>query len=48
MLDIDLSAETVTIAPPEGLLDLYREGAASIPDDGDEDDEQEERSSRRA
>ncbi len=48
VLDIDLSAETVTIAPPEGLLDLYREGAASIPDDGDEDDEQEERSSRRA
>ena len=47
VLDIDLSAETVTIAPPEGLLDLYREGAASIPDDGDEDDEQEERSSRR-
>lgn len=48
VLDIDLSAETVTIAPPEGLLDLYREGAASIPDDGDEDDEQEESSSRRA
>ncbi len=48
VLDIDLSAETVTIAPPEGLLDLYREGAVSIPDDGDEDDEQEERSSRRA
>lgn len=48
VLDIDLSAETVTIAPPEGLLDLYREGAASIPDDGNEDDEQEERSSRRA
>ena len=48
VLDIDLSAETVTIAPPEGLLDLYREGAASIPDDGDEDEEQEERSSRRA
>lgn len=48
VLDIDLSAETVTVAPPEGLLDLYREGAASIPDDGDEDDEQEESSSRRA
>ena len=48
VLDIDLSAETVTIAPPEGLLDLYREGAVSVPDDGDEDDEQEERSSRRA
>ena len=48
VLDIDLSAETVTIAPPEGLLDLYREGAVSVPDDGEEDDEQEERSSRRA
>ena len=47
VLDIDLSAETVTIAPPEGLLDLYREGASAVPDDG-EDDEQEERSSRRA
>ena len=47
VLDIDLSAETVTIAPPEVLLDLYREGASAVPDDG-EDDEQEERSSRRA
>ena len=33
--DIDLTAETATIAPPEGLLDLYREGAsADVPDDG--------------
>lgn len=48
VLDIDLSAETVTIAPPEGLLDLYRDGASSVPDDGDEDDAQEERSIRRA
>ena len=48
VLDIDLSAETVTIAPPEGLLDLYREGASSVPDDGDEDADQEERSPRRS
>ena len=47
VLDIDLSAETVTIAPPEGLLDLYREGASSVPDDGDEVADQEELSSRR-
>ena len=48
VLDIDLSAETVTIAPPEGLLDLYREGASSVPDDGDEVADQEELSSRRS
>lgn len=47
VLDIDLSAETVTIAPPEGLLDLYREGTSSVPDDGDEVADQEELSSRR-
>ena len=34
VLDIDLDAEVVTIAPPEGLLDLYRGGSAEAPDDG--------------
>ena len=48
VLDIDLSAETVTIAPPEGLLDLYREGASSVPDDADENADQEQRSPRRS
>ncbi|HJD97619.1 ribosome maturation factor RimM [Mailhella massiliensis] len=39
VLDIDLSAETATIAPPEGLLDLYREGAAAnVPDDGKDEE----------
>ena len=43
--DIDLSARTAVIAPPEGLLDLYRDGASSdSPDDGLE----EESSSRKA
>ncbi|MBQ8664450.1 MAG: 16S rRNA processing protein RimM [Mailhella sp.] len=38
VLDIDLSAEVVTIAPPEGLLDLYRSSAAQdAPDDGQDD-----------
>ena len=38
--DIDLTAETATIAPPEGLLDLYREGAAAdLPDDGQEEED---------
>ncbi len=38
VLDIDLSAEVVTIAPPEGLLELYRGSSAQdIPDDGQED-----------
>ena len=38
VLDIDLSAEVVTIAPPEGLLDLYRGSAAQdTPDDGQDD-----------
>lgn len=38
VLDIDLSAEVVTIAPPEGLLDLYRGSAAQdAPDDGQDD-----------
>ena len=46
VLDIDLSAGTVTIAPPEGLLDLYREGSET-PDDGQEE-QQEEPSSRKA
>ena len=39
VLDIDLTAEIATIAPPEGLLDLYREGAAAnIPDDGKDEE----------
>ncbi len=43
--DIDLSAGTAVIAPPEGLLELYRDGASSdSPDDGLE----EESSSRKA
>ena len=46
VLDIDLPAGTVTIAPPEGLLDLYREGSET-PDDGQEE-QQEEPSSRKA
>ena len=47
--DIDLSAGTATIAPPEGLLDLYREGAASVaPDDGQDENDAEEGSARRA
>ena len=38
--DIDLTAETATIAPPEGLLDLYREGAAAdLPDDGQDEED---------
>ena len=37
VLDIDLDAEVVTIAPPEGLLDLYRGSAAEAPDDGADD-----------
>lgn len=49
VLDIDLSAQTATIAPPEGLLDLYREGAASVaPDDGQDENDAEEGSARRA
>lgn len=43
--DIDLSAGTAVIAPPEGLLELYRDGTSSdSPDDGLE----EESSSRKA
>ena len=37
VLDIDLSAEVVTIAPPEGLLELYSGGALETPDDGTDD-----------
>lgn len=49
VLDIDLSAETATIAPPEGLLDLYREGASQeTPDDGQEEKSAEEGSARKA
>lgn len=47
--DIDLSAGTATIAPPEGLLDLYRKGAASLaPDDGQDEQDAEEGSARKA
>ena len=49
VLDIDLSAGTATIAPPEGLLDLYREGAASaVPDDGQDEKDAEDVSARKA
>jgi len=37
VLDIDLDAEIVTIAPPEGLLELYAGNAAEVPDDGADD-----------
>jgi len=37
VLDIDLDAEVVTIAPPEGLLELYRGDAGEAPDDGADD-----------
>ena len=38
VLDIDLSAEVVTIAPPEGLLDLYcGSSMQDAPDDGEDD-----------
>ncbi|WP_458400826.1 ribosome maturation factor RimM [Mailhella sp.] len=37
VLDIDLDAEIVTIAPPEGLLELYAGNAVEIPDDGADD-----------
>lgn len=37
VLDIDLDAEVVTIAPPEGLLELYRGDAGDTPDDGADD-----------
>lgn len=47
--DIDLSEGTATIAPPEGLLDLYRDGAASLaPDDGQDEQDAEESSARKA
>ena len=47
--DIDLSAGTATSAPPEGLLDLYRDGAASLaPDDGQDEQDAEEGSARKA
>ena len=47
--DIDLSAGTATIAPPEGLLDLYRDGAASLaPDDGQDEQDAEAGSARKA
>lgn len=47
--DIDLSAGMATIAPPEGLLDLYRDGAASLaPDDGQDEQDAEEGSARKA
>lgn len=43
VLDIDLEAGKAVIAPPEGLLDLYRGSAAAVQDDGmDEDSEPEE------
>lgn len=48
VLDIDLSAGTATIAPPEGLLDLYRTGGSEVPDDGQDEKEPEDGSSRRA
>ena len=48
VLDIDLSAGTATIAPPEGLLDLYRSGGSEVPDDGQDEKEPEDGSSRRA
>ena len=37
VLDIDLDAEVVTIAPPEGLLELYLGSAQIAPDDGADD-----------
>jgi len=37
VLDIDLDAEIVTIAPPEGLLELYAGNAVEVPDDGADD-----------
>lgn len=37
VLDIDLTAEKVVIAPPEGLLDLYLGDAQIAPDDGEDD-----------
>ena len=37
VLDIDLEAEIVTIAPPEGLLELYSGNAMEVPDDGADD-----------
>ena len=37
VLDINLNAEIVTIAPPEGLLELYAGNAVEIPDDGADD-----------
>ena len=37
VLDIDLDAEVVTIAPPEGLLELYRGDTGDTPDDGADD-----------
>lgn len=47
--DIDLSAGTATIAPPEGLLDLYRDDAASLaPDDGQDEQDAEAGSARKA
>lgn len=47
VLDIDLDAGSATIAPPEGLLDLYREGAsADVPDDGQEEQDPANSSSR--
>ena len=46
VLDIDLSAEVVTIAPPEGLLELYRGNAAETPDDGSDDAADAERESQ--
>ena len=48
VLDIDLSAGTATIAPPEGLLDLYRSRGSEVPDDGQDEKEPEDGSSRRA
>ena len=37
VLDIDLDAEVVTIAPPEGLLELYLGSVQLTPDDGADD-----------
>lgn len=49
VLDIDLTAGTATIAPPEGLLDLYRGNASQdTPDDGQDEEEPHSGSARRA
>jgi len=48
VLDIDLSEEKAVIAPPEGLLELYRGTAAmQEPDDGQDDAAEAEREVRK-